>query len=172
MEKALKKYREVWAKNPANLGVAMLIATLLEQQGRPREAKAIYEKILDRNPNVSAAANNLAFYYAEYEPTTQNLMRAKALVGPLLDRHKDNPNVMDTAAWIAYRQGEFKKARDLMAGMEEKSKNIPVINYHLGMIYLRLDRKALARKYLSRALKGKDRYPGRKEAEKAYKQLT
>ena len=54
-----------------------------------------------------------------------------------------------------------------MTGVEEKIKNVPVINYHLGMIYLKLGEDKEAGRYLQMSVSGKQKFPGRKEAEKA-----
>ncbi len=149
----------------------MLIALLLEQKGEHGKAKAIYEEVLDKNPNASAATNNLAFYYAEYDPTKNNLARAEKLISPLVKKFKDNIEVMDTAAWIYYRQGHLARARDLLVGVEEKLENRPIISYHLGMICLGLGQKAQAREYLKMAIKNKESFSGRQEAEKVLKEL-
>jgi tetratricopeptide (TPR) repeat protein len=171
LDSALKKYAELRKKNPNNLAVAMLMATLLEQAGDSKQAKGIYEQVLEKNPDISAAANNLAFYYAQYEPTTENLLKAKRLVGPLMTRFKDNPNVVDTAAWIEYRQGNLEKARDLFSGVEAEGKKIPVISYHMGMLYFRLGDTGKARSFLQAAVKGPDKFPGREEAEKTLREI-
>ena len=68
---------------------------------------------------MDVAANNLAFFLAEYDPTPQNLARAQKLIDPLLDRHKGVPQVVDTGAWVYYRLGKFDKARELLAAIEK-----------------------------------------------------
>lgn len=58
-----------------------------------------------------------------------------------------------------------------MAGVEDKGKKIPVICYHLGMIYLKLEEKEKARGYLELAVKSKAPFSGKDDAEKALKNL-
>ena len=146
--------------------------SLLLALGEYGEARVIYEDVLDKNPKSSAAANNLAFYYAEHEPTEKNLSKAEKLIGPLLEKFKDNPDVVDTAAWIYYRKSDFETARDLLLGVEEKIGSRPIVNYHLGMIYLSLGNQAEARQHLQLATQGQEQYSGRKEAEKTLKTLS
>ncbi|MBU4186444.1 MAG: tetratricopeptide repeat protein [Proteobacteria bacterium] len=169
IDTAIAKYQKIRELNPGNPGMAMLIAALLEQKGEYDKAKTIYEEVLDKNPNASVAANNLAFYYAEHEPTKENLARAEELISPLVEKFKDNLEVADTAAWICYRKGDLEKARDLLLGVEEKLGDRPTVSYHMGMIYLGLGEKGRAKEYLQMALKSKEGFPNRKDAERAVK---
>ncbi len=79
--------------------------------------------------------------------------------------------MIDTAAWIYYRKGEFKKARGLLLSIEENIRNVPVLNYHLGMISFRLGEKTEARQYLRLAIDSKQPFPGRDEAERMLGEL-
>ena len=93
-------------------------------------------------------------------------LNAGKQIGPLLEKHKTVPHVQDTGAWIAYRKGEFEKARDLLLRVEEEAKEMPVVTYHLGMVYLKLGEKQKAREYLQTALASEQAFPGKKEAER------
>ena len=171
VDKALKKYEEIRGKSPENLGIAMVIATLLDQQGKHGQAREIYEEVLEKKPDLLVAANNLAFYYAEYDATEENLAKAERLMSPLIQKHKDAPNLADTAAWVYFRQGKFERARDLLLEVEEKARATPVISFHLGMIYYGLGEDDGARKYLQHALESEEAFMGREEAEKTLKEL-
>ena len=87
-------------------------------------------------------------------------------MSPLLREHKTVAHVQDTGAWIAYRRGDFKKARDLLMGVEDEIKETPVITYHMGMILLELGEEKRAKEYLQMALRDEQDFVGRKEAEK------
>jgi tetratricopeptide (TPR) repeat protein len=171
LDEALAKYEKMREKNPDHLGVAMLIAALLEKKGEYQKAKALYEEVLEKDPDSTAAANNLAFYYAAHEPTTENLARAQALIEPLIQKHKDLPHIVDTAAWVYYRQGKYEKARDLLMQVEEKVSDIPSINYHLGMIYLQLGDKRKAEKHLRLALQSEEPFPEKEDAKDTLQSL-
>jgi len=171
LDAALEKYQAIRKRDPDNLVASMLAATLLEQKGNADEASAIYREVLKRNPNVPAAANNLAFYYAEHAPTTPNLQEAKRLVGPLLQKYGENPNLVDTVAWIEYRQGNLSKAKDLLLGLSEKDRRTPIIAYHMGMVQLGLGEKTDAAKSLKMAANSPERFPGKGEAEKTLKEM-
>jgi predicted Zn-dependent protease len=124
-----------------------------------------------KKPHLSVAANNLAFYYAEYDPSEENLAKAERLILPLMQKHKDAPNMIDTAAWVYFRQGKYEKARDLLTAAEGTAKESPVISFHLGMIYHRLGKDDEAREYLQNALESEEAFAGRKEAEATLKGL-
>ena len=172
IDEALAKYQKLRERNPNNLRIAMLVAILLEQKGEYEQAIGIYAQVLKKNPNSSTAANNLAFYYAEHDPTTENLGKAEKLISPLLEKFKDNPYVVDTAAWIYYRKGDFEMAKGMLLGVEEKAQNGAIFNYHLGMICLRLGEKDKAKQYLNLAINSDQPFPGRTEAETLYSSLS
>ena len=171
IDKALEKYSQIREKNPGNLRIAMLIGTLLDMKGDHSGAKEVYEEVLSRNPNISVAANNLAYYYAEHDPTEKNLARATELITPLLRKYKDQVSVADTAAWVYYKKGELERARDVLLGVGDKLKDVPVSAYHLGMIYAKLEKKEEARKYLEMAVGSTLEFPEKEKAEKALSEL-
>jgi tetratricopeptide (TPR) repeat protein len=152
--------------------MAIEMAALFEKKGDFAKAKGIYEEVLEKDPHSTVAANNLAFWYAELEPTERNLGLAEKLIGPLLLKHKDVPHVQDTGAWVSYRKGDLEKARDLLLAVEEKAKEIPIMNYHLGKIYLQLGEKQKAEEYLSMSLEGDQEFVGKKEAERTLMALS
>jgi tetratricopeptide (TPR) repeat protein len=170
IDEAIAKYKKIREMNPENLNIALLAARLFEQKGEYKKAKIIYEEVLDKNPDSAIAANNLAFYYTEHEPTEENLARAEKLIRPLVQKYKDVAQLLDTEAWIYYRKGDYEKARDILLGVVEKVRDIPVANYHLGMILLHLGEKEKAREYLQLAVNSKEPFPGKEEAKNALEQ--
>ena len=116
-------------------------------------------------------ANNLAFYYAEHDPTEENLDKAEKLIKKMPKKIQDSPQVLDTLAWIQYRKGNFEEARDAMSDIGDKAKEISVLSYHFGMIYYKLGEKEKARDYLDSAVKSKEPFPGREKAEEVLKGL-
>jgi tetratricopeptide (TPR) repeat protein len=166
VDKNIKKYLNLMEQNPDNLSIAMLLAAFFEQKGDHAKAIDVYEHVLNKNANMEVAANNLAYNYAEYEPSKENLAKAKELITPLLEKYRTDPHILDTGAWIFYRQGDFEGARDLLVDVTGKIESIPSIGYHLGMSYLRLGDKLGARKFLALSLSGKQEFSGKKEAEK------
>ena len=171
VEEAIKRMEGLHKKNPDHAGFSLFLALLYEQASRQKESKAIYEEVLKKRPGIWIAANNLAFYLAEFEPSEANLSRARELLAPLLAKENTPAEVEDTWAWVLYRQGEYQKAREVLEGISASLGKNPAYNYHLGMIHLGLKNEALARRFLQEALTTGQEFPGRQEAEKALKAI-
>jgi tetratricopeptide (TPR) repeat protein len=88
IDEVIAQYQKILDKYPEAVGISMLIAEVYEKTGKFGKARKIYKEILNKNPNVHVAANNLAFNYADYEPTKKNLEKAEKLIGPLLIKYK------------------------------------------------------------------------------------
>jgi tetratricopeptide (TPR) repeat protein len=150
----------------------MLLAALFEQKGDYTKAIDFYEYVLSKNPNLEDAANNLAFSYAEYDSSEENLAKAEELIIPLLEKYRNNPDILDTGAWIFYRKRDFERARDLLLDVKVKAKSVPIIGYHLGMIYLQFGDKFKAKKFLELSLSSNQKFSGKEEAEKVLTELS
>ncbi|MBN2687572.1 MAG: tetratricopeptide repeat protein [Deltaproteobacteria bacterium] len=171
-DEALANYEKMRKLNPDDTRIPLLMAMTMEQKGEPKEAAAIYEEILGKTPDSPLAANNLAFYYAEYEPTKENLEKAEKIMAPLLEKFKNEPAIVDTGAWVFYRKGDYKKAADLMTNIQDKIKKVPAINYHVGMIHLGLGDKPTAQEHLKRAVESGEKFPGYEDAQKALSRVS
>lgn len=170
-EQASALYRRLKKADPQNLQAAVVLATLLERTGRVKEAKELFQEVVDKKPDSVVAANNLAFYYAQHDPTEEKLLKAEKLLRPLQRKHPNVPQIMDTAAWISYRKGELEKARDILAPFAAKTRQMSTIQYHLGMIYLGLGEKEPAAEALAAALEDGRDFPGKDEARRSLAEL-
>ena len=97
-----------------------------------------------------AAANNLAFIYAELGT---NLDVALQLATSAKQQLPDDPSVDDTLGWIYYKKDLPSLA---VKPLEEARKKLPdnaELLYHLGLTYAKLGDKPKALDALSRALK-------------------
>ena len=65
IDKAKSSYLTAIEKAPNNLGANMTLGMIFESEKKYDEAKMYYQKVLKINPNSPAAANNLAYIYAE-----------------------------------------------------------------------------------------------------------
>ncbi len=169
-QEALARGQELRKKDPENQIYALLLANLYEQTGGFDEAAKIYGEVLSTNSKSIVAANNLAYYYAEHQPTPENITKAQALVEPYLEKFKDEPVLMDTAAWVYYRAGDNEKALSLLTGVVGKIKEVPEALYHLGMINKAAGHPEAAMKYLEQALATK-KLAAAKEAQAALQEL-
>jgi tetratricopeptide (TPR) repeat protein len=122
----------------------------LEAMGDIEGAIAIYEDLYDRNSSNVTVANNLASLISTFRDTDESLERAAAVARRL--RGTDIPAFQDTYGWIAYRQGNYAEALEYLQPAAQGLPNNPLVQFHLGMTYLAVDRPEEARTQLERAL--------------------
>ena len=125
-------------------------ASYLERAGDIDGAIEIYEELYEMVPNSPVVANNLASLITTYRDDEASLDRAYSIARRL--RGTDVPPFADTYGWIAYRRGEFAVALEHLelaaAGLPQDA----LVQYHLGMTYLALERGEDALARLSRAV--------------------
>lgn len=154
---------------PGDIRLLVGLAGVRERQQAYDEAIALYEKVLETQPDNAISTNNLAALLADHRRDAASLARAVELSGKL--ETSGQPAFQDTAAWVYYRKGEYDKAAGILQKVVEVAPNVPVFQYHLGMVYYQQGDKAAARDYLTRATTGDDDYPGVEEARATLKIL-
>jgi tetratricopeptide (TPR) repeat protein len=70
-----------------------------------------FEEALALEPENSTVLNNFSFYLAIRK---QDLERAERMSTQLIKNNPDNPNYLDTHAWVLYNRGKFKEARKVI----------------------------------------------------------
>jgi cellulose synthase operon protein C len=128
----------------------VLRAAQLERTGDIDGAIAIYEDLYAADSSNLILANNLASLISAHRDDAESLDRATAIASRL--RGTTVPAFQDTFGWIQYRRGNYEEALEYLepaaAGLPDDS----LVQYHLGMTYLALDRPTEARDTLERAL--------------------
>ncbi len=122
----------------------------LEVAGDIDGAIRIYEDMYAVNSNNVMIANNLASLLSSFRDDEETQARAAAVARRL--RGTEVPAFQDTYGWIAYQQGEFEEA---LAYLEPAAESLPdnaLVQFHLGMTYVALDRPDDARRTLERAI--------------------
>ena len=135
---------------PASRLIRMLDAARLERDGDIAAAIAIYETLYAENSNDVVAANNLASLIGSHVEDPAELERASAIARRLRDR--EIPAFQDTYGWIEYRRGNYAVALENLEPAAVGLPEDPLVQYHLGMTYVALERPADARAALKRAL--------------------
>lgn len=125
-------------------------ASYLERAGDYEGAIALYEQLYEIAPNALVVANNLASLISSHREDDDSLNRAYE-VGRRL-RGSDVAPFQDTYGWIAYRRGEYEEALDHLEPAARELSDDPLVQYHLGMVYLELERSADALEQLQRAV--------------------
>jgi tetratricopeptide (TPR) repeat protein len=135
---------------PGSGTLRVMKATELEQANDIDGAIAVYEQLYAEDTSNMIIANNLSSLITAHRSDPESLERAFAIARRL--RGIDVPAFQDTYGWIEYRRGNYEEA---LANLEPAAKGLPqdpLVQYHLGMTYLALDRKEDARKQLELAL--------------------
>ena len=122
----------------------------LELAGDIDGAISIYETLYARDSNNVTIANNLASLLSAYRDNPEDQARAAAVARRL--RGTQSPPFQDTYGWIAYQQGEFEEALSYLEPAAEGLSDNALVQFHLGMTYLALERTDEAQTTLSRAL--------------------
>lgn len=136
-----------WLKShPEDLTVRAYAASLAMQRGQNKDAIALYEDILRKNPRDGVAANNLANLYLSVEDPRSREMAEKAL-----ELMPGNAAVLDTLGWILVAQGQIAKGLPHLAQAATQAEKHPTIQYHYAVALARSGDKAKAREVLGRA---------------------
>jgi Flp pilus assembly protein TadD len=162
---AIDKFKAALAANPRNPGAYLALSKLYEQNEAYQDAIEVYEKALAVYPNMWAAANNVAFLLCEYARGPSDLARAEAWGRKAAELHPNDPMVLDTMAWIAFKQGNPDQAQQVMEIAMAKVLEEPALNYHMGAILAKSGQVIEAREKLMAALANESRFPGREAAE-------
>ena len=85
-----------------------ILGQAYEHAGRIDDAIAVYEALIEDNPNSPAAINNLAALLLDYRTDEASFQRALRLVSDF--ENSQNPAFLDTLGWAYYRLGEHEQA--------------------------------------------------------------
>jgi predicted Zn-dependent protease len=125
-------------------------ASFLEQEGDFEGAIAVYERLYEMMSSSPVVANNLASLISTYRDDAESLERAYLIARRL--QGSEMPAFQDTYGWIAYRRGQYEEALAHLEPAAAALADNPLVQYHLGMTYLALDRAEEALTLLNRAV--------------------
>jgi tetratricopeptide (TPR) repeat protein len=138
------------ALNPDAPDLLWMEASDLERSGDIDGAIAIYERLYEMLPNSPVVANNLASLISTFRDDEESLDQAYSIARRL--RGTEVAPFADTYGWIAYRRGEYDVA---LEHLERAAAGLPdnaLVQYHLGMTYLALQRSGEALTHLQHAV--------------------
>ena len=111
---------------------------LLDKKGDKNAAIEVMRKILETDPKNANALNYIGYTYAEMGI---KLEEAKQMIKAALESEPDDGYIMDSLAWVHYRMGQHRKALEVILEAIKRVPRDPVIQEHLGDIYLGLGKK-------------------------------
>ncbi len=135
---------ESQANRPEAPAIALFsLSNLAHIVGDQNQYRINLEKTLQRDPQFSIAANNLAWLLA-HDKEHLNMERAVALAEDLVKKHPDNPEFHDTYGTILMRLGKFELALDELEKVMNQVANKPAVHSKLAKIYDHLGKPGLA----------------------------
>lgn len=127
-----------------------LEAGLREAEGDFEGAIAIWEDLYARDPADPVLANNLASLLAAHRDDAGSLDRAHRIARRLSGT--ELPQFQDTYGWILARRGQPEEALAYLEPAAAALAADPLVQYHLAMAYLALDRREAARDAFARVM--------------------
>jgi|GEM_PF-573082 len=149
---------------PDDLGLRIKLAEVYQHGDMIDKAIDVYEKILEKTPQTPTAQNNLAVILSEYKTDRINLDKALALSRGF--ESSDNPMYLDTLGWIYYKLSNYDLALPLLKNAAEKTDQLAITQYHLGMVYHKVGNHEQAKIYLAKSLAIQEDFKGSDEARK------
>jgi tetratricopeptide (TPR) repeat protein len=162
---AIARAEQAWKANPT-IAVRTQLAIFYEHAERYEDAINAYSDLLQRLGRLPDLMNNLAYLYAESTTDKETLAKASKLIEEALIQNPDNPFFLDTAAWVAYKQGDLESAWNYAQDAGVFSERA-LHSLHTAVILDARGEREQALKYLNDALEGKSDRLDRKALEAA-----
>ncbi|HQI00104.1 MAG TPA: tetratricopeptide repeat protein [Deltaproteobacteria bacterium] len=121
--------------------VGYLLATELDTAGRRDEGMEVAQKILKDNPHDPIALNMVGYVWAD---RGINLDKAYTMIKEALQAKPDDPYILDSMAWVCYKQGKSEKAIEYLRKALKKLDTDPTIHEHMGDILKSMGKKKKA----------------------------
>jgi tetratricopeptide (TPR) repeat protein len=161
LNQAIAANEQALAANPGRTDLLILLGNLYESNSDRDHAQQAYRGALAIHPQDPIASLGLVRTMLQ---TSGNLDAALALVQTARVQLPDSPAVFDAMGWVYYQRGEYPMALNSLQeavrlAEEKKISDNPDIQFHLGMVYAKLNQPALARQHLEQVLKIDPAYP-------------
>lgn len=156
------------AKRPGNQLVVMLAGQYYTHDGHAEKARVAYEGFLATKPDAADVLNNLANLHADQ---LKNLDRALEAARQARAAAPASPAIADTLGWILYQKKAYAEALPLLRESADKIGQVAEVQYHLGMVNLKLGNDDAARTALRLAVAGAVGFSGKEEARSALAEL-
>ncbi len=102
-----------------------------------RKSEQLYLNAIDVLKNVPQAMNNLAYMYANDLGQPEKALPYAQQASRMLP---NNANVLDTYGWTLYKLGKYSEAEEILLQCILLDGTKAVFRYHLGDIYLKVNR--------------------------------
>lgn len=112
--------------------VHFMRGAMYERMKNAEAAEKEFRKVLDMNPENSAALNYLGYMLAD---RNVRLQEAHKLIAKALDLEPNNGAFLDSLGWVNFRMGKLDQAEaNLLQALTRTSRD-PTVHDHLGDVY-------------------------------------
>jgi tetratricopeptide (TPR) repeat protein len=151
--------------NPTT-AVRIQLTIFYECAERYGDAIKAYNDLVERLGRRPDLMNNLAYLYAESSTDKETLAKAAKLVEEALIQDPDNPGFLDTAAWVAYEQGDLESAWNYAQdALANSNRSLHLL--HAAIILNARGEREQALNYLNNAVESKSDSLGKRALEQA-----
>lgn len=163
-EEAVKFLQDSWETNPEVFTPAMILASFHESRKEYEKAETLYRSVMEKNADLVAVNNNLAYIMTLHNPTPERLAEALGMADKAAT--SNTPETLDTLGWVNYKLGKLPVALESLNKAYERSNGAsPAINYHLAVIQNAMGNKEEAKKLLTEMLEKFKNFDEKVEAE-------
>src|SRR6056300_70056 len=149
-EKSLKTYEKIVKNFGENNRVLFLYASNLDKVNKWEDAKNLFLKLLEKNPEDTYSLNYISYRLSLRD---EDLGYALKLIKKALTLDPENGYFLDTIGWIEFKRKNFKNAVFYLEKATSILPNSAEVLDHLGDCYLKLNRTNEAIYQWKRALK-------------------
>lgn len=121
--------------------VGYQLATELDTAGRRDEGMEVAQKILEGNPHDPVALNLVGYVWAD---RGINLDKAYTMIREALKARPGDPYILDSMAWVLYKQGKSEKALEYLKKALKKLDTDATIHEHMGDVLKSMGRQKKA----------------------------
>lgn len=168
LEKARDEFVHLSTQQPTNVAPPTMVGIIYEAQKDPAQAEQWYQRALKINSRAAAAANNLAWMYAEQGRNLEAAVELAQIARGELPRQAE---VTDTLGWAYLKKGMVAQAVRTLQDAVEQDANNPLYHYHLGLAYATNGEDGRARQSLQQALKIDPKFSNAVDAQRALAKL-
>ena len=145
---AIKVWEQWLNSHPNNANALAMLGELEEGRGDRGKAEAYYRKAVQSNQRQPLATNNLAYMMLQ---NGENVDVALTYAQTAREVLPNSPISADTLAWAYYCKGVYGFARNLLEDAVVAKPDSATMQYHLGMVDIKLGDKNNAILHLKKA---------------------
>ncbi len=149
-EQAVRKSLEMTPNSDDQDAALFILGSIYDRQKKYDLAEEAFKKVLSVNPLNASASNYLGYMLADRGVRLEESVK---YIQKALELEPNNAAYLDSLGWAYFKMARYDLAAPHLEKAARKIQNDPTIHEHLGNLYLRMGKPALAREQWERALK-------------------